>query len=305
MVLDSICNLVRPLAGFGFALSLCSPAAASDGAWLKSQMERARNGAVIEVPAGYYDLKDVKVEKSLTLTGPAVAEGAPDTARAIFYSAEVTDKGLLVPLTGVALKVENITFRDVTGWSRNGAGIRHEGGDLTVINCVFDNNENGILSTGEPTGIITIANSDFIDNGFGDGLSHGIYVLEAVSLTVRDSRFVGTRIGHHVKSLAGQTTVTNTVLDDARGRTSYAIDASKGGSLTVTGNTMVQSVDSDNHAIINYDLTRGGSPGPILIENNTITNHYDGGVFLRNDSRSKPVMSGNNVTNTGRGKLKM
>ena len=220
------------------------------------------------------------------------------------FSAEVTEKGLFVPLTGVNFTVENLIFRDANSWDRNGAGIRHEGEDLTVINCTFERNEDGILATGSETGDIVIDRSRFIDSGFGDGMSHGIYVSSGATLTVRDSEFIGTRIGHHIKSLAGETTVTGTTLDDAHGRTSYAIDASRGGKLTVTGNVITQSVDSENWAIINYDLTRGGAAAPVTIRDNRVVNHFKGGVFLRNATSVTPTLENNDVTDAS-GRLKL
>ena len=274
-----------------------APASAYDGDWLRDQVRAARSGATIEVPAGDYDIKDLRITKDLRLVGPTGAE-------AIFRSAETTDKGLLIPTEGASLHVENITFRNTSSWDRNGAGIRHEGVNLDIVNCVFDSNEDGVLATGSPEGVITIKGSTFVDNGFGDGQSHGIYVFAADTLSITDSKFIGTRIGHHVKSLADKTIVANTLLDDAYGRTSYAIDTSKGGDVTIVNNTVIQSVDSDNSAIFNYDLTRGGAPVGIRIEGNKIINRYDGGRLLRNATRLEPTIANNTVTNEGRRPLK-
>ena len=270
--------------------------AAEDGPWLERQIRNARDGAVILVPAGDYNIADVKIFSSLILRGDP-------QGKTIFHSSAVTDKGLLIPQKGVSLTVEDITFRDTVSWDRNGAGIRHEGLNLTILNCIFDGNEDGVLSTGDKAGIISIKSSAFIDNGFGDGQSHGIYVFEAARLQIADSRFVGNRIGHHVKSLANETIIENSHFDDANGRTSYALDVSRGGAVTLTGNTIIQSVDSDNQAIVNYDLTRGGSAVSLRIENNKIINRYAGGILLRNATRMAPVISGNEIVNEGRGKL--
>ncbi|MEL6359666.1 MAG: right-handed parallel beta-helix repeat-containing protein [Pseudomonadota bacterium] len=282
------------LAGLG---SLAQ-AASHDGASLQREIEKAKKGAVIDVPAGTYDLKDVKLYRDVTLRGDP--EGGT-----IFHSAEVTDKGVLIPLTGVSLTVENVHFKDVNSWDRNGAGIRHEGKDLTVINCLFDNNEDGILATGDTDGRITITDTTFKDSGFGDGQSHGIYVLNAAHVEITDSTFVGTRIGHHIKSLADTTIIRDSTLDDAAGRSSYAVDSSKGGNVTITGNTIIQSADADNYHIFNYDLTRGGDVGEVVITDNKIINRFDGGRFLRNDTRAKPVISGNEIVNEGKRPLKM
>ncbi len=275
-----------------FFLTPLAGAEANDGPWLIRQIARAPKGGTIEIPAGAYDLTDVKITKSVTLSG--AADGTT-----VFRSAEVTEKGILVPQSGVDLTIENITFEGARSWDRNGAGIRHEGRNLTIINCRFVNNDDGVLSTGSPSGEISISASTFTNNGFGDGQSHAIYVVDAAKLTITDSSFIGTRIGHHVKSLAAVTRVSNTIFDDSHGRTSYAIDTSKGGDVTIVENTFIQAANADNGAIINYDLTRGGEAGALIVSANNITNHFDGGVLLRNDTRATPVMSGNSVLNRG------
>jgi hypothetical protein len=225
--------------------------------------------------------------------------GAAD-GKTVFRSAETTEKGILVPLAGTDLAVENITFAGAKSWDRNGAGVRHEGRNLTVVNCRFVGNEDGILATGDPKGVITISRSAFIDSGFGDGQSHAIYVSSGGRLVVDGSRFKGTRIGHHVKSLADETIVRNSILDDAYGRSSYAVDVSKGGLVTIENNKIVQAADADNHAIVNYELTRGGDARGLTISGNEITNLLDGGVLLRNDTKLAPTLAGNTIVNKGK-----
>lgn len=263
------------------------------GAWLKEEISAAKAGAVIEIPAGDYDLTDFKISRSLTLVG----DPAGGTT---FRSAETTEKGILVPLAGVDLHVANIAFIGAKSWDRNGAGIRHEGRNLTVSNCRFISNEEGILATGAATGAIRISNSEFVDNGFGDGQSHGIYVSSGDRLEVSSSRFVGTRIGHHIKSLANTTIVADSVMDDVYGRSSYAIDASKGGDVTIRNNKFIQAADAENYAIVNYDLTRGGEAKRLVATGNEIVNYYDGGVFLRNATRLAPSLSENRIENKGK-----
>lgn len=274
-------------------LAACSASArAEDGEWLEKQISSAKSGATVEIPAGVYDVTDLKLYKSVKLLGAA-------DGKTVLRSAEATEKGLLVPLSGVDLTVENISFIGARSWDRNGAGIRHEGRNLTILNCRFISNEDGVLATGDTDGVITIRNSAFIDSGFGDGLSHGIYVLNGKKLDIDKSRFEGTRIGHHVKSLADATVVTNTILDDANGQGSYAVDASKGGDVRIEGNTITQAADGENDSIINYDLTRGGKAVSLLVAGNKIVNRLDGGTLLRNDTKLAPQMADNEIVNEG------
>lgn len=280
-------------------LAACAgPASASDSGWLRKQIASAKSGAVIDIPAGDYDLKDLNITRGVTLRGDA-AGGT------VFRSAETTEKGILVPLAGVDLTIENITFSGAKSWDRNGAGVRHEGRNLSVVNCRFVGNEDGILATGDPKGVITIVNSEFLDNGFGDGQSHGVYISSGGRLDVSASRFVGTRIGHHIKSLADITIVRNTVMDDAYGRSSYAIDASRGGDVTIENNKFVQAADADNYSIVNYDLSRGGQAARLAVTGNEVVNYFDGGVFLRNDTKLAPALSENRIENKGKKPLSL
>ncbi len=260
--------------------------ASADG--LKRVVRNAKNGDEIVVAAGAYDIADLKIRKDLTLRG----EG-----EVVFHSSRSIEKGLLNPLPGVSLGVENITFRDARSPDLNGAGIRNDGLNLTIVDCRFDDNENAILSTGDRYGVIKISGSKFHRNGHGDGYSHGIYVLRAATLEIDDSEFVGTRIGHHIKSLADETSVTNTRLDDADGRTSYAIDLSKGGRATIVGNMIIQAADADNITMINYDNSRGGKPVSLKITGNKIVIRRHGARFLRNDTKLHPIVFDNEITN--------
>lgn len=269
-----------------------SSARAADSAWLAKAISSAKPGAVIEIPAGDYDLTDQKIARTLTLKGSA-------DGKTVLRSASVTEKGILVPQAGVDLRVENITFAGARSWDRNGAGIRHEGRHLTIVNCRFIGNEDGVLSTGDKKGVISIERSLFSENGFGDGLSHGVYVDGAALVDVKDSKFVSTRIGHHLKSLSDKTVVRGATFDDGHGRGSYAIDASKGGELVAENNVFIQASDAENHTIVNYDLTRGGAADGLALRGNKVVNRYRGGNFLRNDTKLAPVMSGNEIENLG------
>src|SRR4029077_12282840 len=112
----------------------------------------------------------------------------------------------------------------------NGAGIRHEAGNLTVSNCTFSNNQDGILVNPISGATVTINQSTFSGNGAGDGYSHGIYVNQVDQFTVSGSTFNGTKVGHDIKSRALSTTVTHTTLDDGvNGTASYAVDLPNGG----------------------------------------------------------------------------
>ena len=150
---------------------------AEDGDWLRQQIDRAKNGATIEVPAGRYDISDAYISKDITIIGQ-------EDRSEVHQTASVTDKGILVPTEGTSLRVENLTFLGAHSWDRNGAGVRFEGRTLEIVNCLFDGNEDGILFTGDDNGSLKVMGSEFRNSGFGDGYSHGIYVDGAATLEV-------------------------------------------------------------------------------------------------------------------------
>jgi len=279
---------------FALALPASAETHVESAKELTHAIRHAATGDVIVLASGEYDIADIKIRNDLTLRG---------RGDAVLYASKPIAKGLLNPLPGVSLTVENLTFRHARSPDRNGSGIRNDGRNLTIINCNFIENENGVLSTGDRDGVISISGSEFLRNGHGDGYSHGIYVLRAARVDITDSAFIATHIGHHVKSLADETTIENTRLDDAEGRTSYAVDLSKGGRVCIAGNTIVQSAQAENNTIINYDTSRGGEAEGLIITGNTIINHRKNGRFLRNDTDLAPTISGNRVTNEGRGAL--
>jgi len=263
---------------------------------LKKALASADNGQTIEIAAGRYVLTDLKIARDATLIG---------RGEVVFYSSRPTAKGILNTVSGASLRIENIRFLGATSPDQNGAGIRHDGVDLTVVNCAFEDNDNGILSTGAKNGRIRIEDSEFLRNGFGDGYSHGVYVVRAASLEIVNSRFLATKFGHHVKSLADRTRITGSILDDGEGRTSYSLDASRGGEVIIADNTIIQSANGDNSTIVNYDLSRGGDAAGLSIVNNRIINRRPDGRLLRNATNLRATIADNDIINESGGELEM
>ena len=291
--------MLRPLLAFCLIFIAClSPAAAEmrvdSAAALERAVKKARKGETIVIAPGRYDLTDLKLPRDVTLKGET---------EVTFYTTRPTEKGILNPLWDASLRVENIRFEGARAPDLNGAGIRHDGLHLTVVNCAFVNNEDGILATGQASGVITITGSTFINNGYGDGYSHAIYVADGHKLDISASKFVGTRIGHHVKSLAAYTRIVTSSFDDADGKTSYAVDASRGGRVLIEGNSFIHAADGDNSTLINYDQSRGGNADSLEITGNRIVNYNPNGRLLRNDTGTAAVISGNDIQNQASGRF--
>ncbi len=252
----------------------------------------SEHGDTIRILPGTYSAVDVSIPHDLTIEGGVIITADMQVA-----------KGFLVPLGGTAVTVRNVTFEGARSPDLNGAGIRFEGSSLVVEDATFRDNENGILATGDEAGMVSVSRSLFENSGHGDGYSHGLYLSSGKSLTVRDSRFVGTKVGHHVKSLASMTGVIGNTFDDAGGETSYVVDATAGGRLIIMRNEILRRQSAGQQTLFNYDATRGGEPIEIVIEDNVIVTERPSTRLLRNPEGAELRMEGNTFTAKGRGEF--
>lgn len=105
---------------------------------------------------------------------------------------------------------------------RNGAGIRFEGGKLTVRQCAFIDNQTGLLTSGFRDAELVIENSEFFRNGTGDGQTHNLYVGGIDKVTITGSRFHANNMGHLIKSRARQSDIRyNFIYDGPEGKASF------------------------------------------------------------------------------------
>ncbi|HEY2923318.1 MAG TPA: right-handed parallel beta-helix repeat-containing protein, partial [Candidatus Binatia bacterium] len=162
----------------------------------------AQDGDVIEIDAGTYEADAV-----VWTQNNLILRGIGGRARLIAKGAHAEGKAIWV-IKGNNTIVENIEFTGATVPLGNGAGIRQEGADLTVRNCYFHFNQNGILTAPNPKSDILVESSEFSNNGNGEGNTHNIYIGTVRSFTLRASYVHHARVGHNVKSRA----LTNYIL---------------------------------------------------------------------------------------------
>lgn len=197
---------------------------------------------VFIAPDTYADCAVWKASR-LTIDG-----AGPDST--VITGAACAGKGLFI-IQGSDITVRGLTLTGAHVADFNGAGIRAEGGDLTVDHVRFVNNEDGLLAGALPGVTITVRDSEFLGNGTcagAGGCAHGIYVGRIAALRVEGSRFSGTRSGHHIKSRAQRTEVVGCVLEDGAGGTSsFAVDAPNGGALVLRDDRIEKGPDSENH----------------------------------------------------------
>jgi len=237
----------------------------------------ARNGDIVEIDAATYR-GDVAIWRANRLTLRGVG-GRPHLQAG---GASAEGKAIWV-IKGADTTVENIEFSGARVPDRNGAGIRQEGPGLVVRRCLFRDNENGILAGRNLDSEILIEETEFADNGHGDGYSHNLYVGEVKRLTLRASYSHHARVGHTLKSRARETVVLyNRLVNGPDGTASYEIDLPNGGVAYVIGNVVQQGPNAENGTLLSYGGEGlGPAPNALFVINNTFVNDRPaGGRFL-------------------------
>ena len=201
-------------------------------------------------------------------------------------------------ITGTATGHENIAINgfDVSGVAvadGNGAAIRYEGGNLTLTDDYFHNNQEGLLGNGDdPNGTISVLHSEFAFNGDGSGFTHNFYAGNIAAVTIDNSYFHDAVVGHEIKSRAASLTVTNSRVFDNQATASYSIDAPNGGALNVANDVIEQGPNSENRGIFAWGEEGITHPGTASVHDNTIVNDEAGGFMVVGG----PISFSNNQT---------
>ena len=201
-----------------------------------------------------------------------LADGAVAEGKAIWV---VRAKGM---------RVEGFDFVGARVPGNNGAGIRLERGTLAVQDCSFIDNQNGILTSNDPTVALEVANSEFGYNGHGDGQSHNLYAGSIARLSVTGSYFHHARVGHLIKSREEESRIVNNrLIDGDDGTARYELEFPNGGDAYVVGNTIAQSTRTENAHLISFGA-EGYNKWPrssVYLANNRLVNPLPHGVLLR------------------------
>lgn len=251
----------------------------------------SRDGDTVAVQAGTYYNDFATINTKITIIGVG------GMANIVATQQPANGKGIFVTNTDV--RIENLSFSGVSVPDGNGAGIRYQAGNLTIVNSYFHHNEMNLLANTSAGGTITIVNSEFANSNSTKLLGHNIYVGEIAKLTITGSYIHDASVGHQIKSRAHNTVITdNRIYDGANGTGSYSIDIPNGGNATVTGNIIQQSAKSQNPGIVHF----GGEGGPyagssLQISGNTVVNNLNttGARLLVNETGINATVSNNAV----------
>ncbi|MFK7976940.1 MAG: hypothetical protein AB8C02_12440 [Halioglobus sp.] len=258
----------------------------------------ASDGDVIEIEAGTYD-NDYATWYQNGLTIRAVNGMAHLRSRGLIPNG----KAIWV-IAGSDTLIENIQFSGARVEDTNGAGIRHEGGNLRLHNTFFHNNEFSVL-TGAQEGVsLDITDSRFWFHKRQSRYSHGIYVGALARLSITGSHFKGTDRGHQIKSRARENHILyNRIEDIPQGNSSRLIDLPNCGLSIVMGNDLHQAATTHNIDAIGYGAEgcEGREPRELAlyVVNNTFINEASGGSLVRNHSEASTLVANNLIVGRG------
>ena len=214
----------------------------------------AQDGDVVEIASGVYR-GDVTtwLQKRLTIRGVGQSRPVLDAA-----GRNVEGKAIWVIRDG-DFTVSNIEFRGARVPDGNGAGIRFEKGKLSVSQCAFFDNQNGILTANFEDAELRIDSSIFAQAPkIKKPLPHLLYVGRIRMLSVVNSQFHGGYFGHLLKSRARASDIRyNLLVDGEGGSASYEADFPNGGNVTLVGNVLGQSSTTENPTVVAYGAEGG------------------------------------------------
>jgi hypothetical protein len=240
------------------------------GQSIQAAINAAAPGDTIDVAAGTYTDQFLNISQSVTLQAVGGQVLLRETVQPPDGKAMITEHGAQVTING--FDIAGVSVPD-----RNGAAIRYEGGNLTLSNDFFHDNQEGLLGAADAGGSISIDHSEFAHNGDGSGSTHNIYVGAIAAFNLTNSYIHDAVVGHEVKSRAASNTITGNRIFDNNGSASYSIDLPNGGNATISGNQIEQGAATQNPAIFAWGEEGNTNGGMMFITGNTVVNDDPGG----------------------------
>lgn len=241
----------------------------------------ARAGDVVKIAPGTYHECAVLNVPDLTVEGEKPG---------VVMTGKVCQGKAILVVNGDHDVLRDLTLSGAVDPDGNGAGVRAEGGSLTVDHVTFTHDQDGILAAKMPNAVITITSSRFTHDGACvHACAHGIYIGPIRKVIVRNSVFRDIRTGHAIKSRAASTVIIHDrIMDGERGTSSYLVDLPNGGNLLMRDDRLEKGVLSSNSATAISIGEEGNAPAHARVEIShvTFTNETgDDTAFVRNKTR--------------------
>ena len=248
----------------------------------------AREGDTVAVQAGTY-LNEAAVARVgvnlMAVGGKVVLQGTSPLA----------GKALLTMAAGGT--VDGFTFQGAHNADGTAAGLRLEGGALTVRNSLFLGNQTGLAAVANAMAnamaTLTVQASEFGGNGTGDGFGHNLAVGAIKGFTLTDSYVHDAAGGQEVRSRAAVTTITNSRILDGAAASGFAIDLPTGGVVALRGNTIQKGANATSPAAIRFGAEALQTGSSLVVAGNTVLSDKPGVVLLQNASAVAATLTGN------------
>jgi hypothetical protein len=251
---------------------------------IASAVDAAQDGSTIEIDAGVYPDQTIIISKNnLTLRGVGgYAHLKWGTGNYLTNTADILNgKGILV-IQGSNITIEHLEFSGAKVADKNGAGIRYEGGNLTIRKSYFHDNENGILGEGGLSNTLVVESSTFERNGYCvSACTHNVYIGRMGKFIFRYNKSVNAREGHTLKSRAQVNEIISNYFSTKGSDGSYEADFPNGGTVYFIGNIVEQGINTGNSIMLAYGEEGSTNPSPALyLVNNTFYNLRGSGAFI-------------------------
>ena len=259
----------------GWAQAANSWMVGADGApmALAAAVAQAADGDTIELTPGEYRGTLTLENRRLTLRGSGKVVVLPAGKAGETKAGEAK---ALWTVRGGEVLIEGVEFRGARAMDGSGAGVRQEGGRLTLRKALFYDNEHGLLALNDDKAELLIENSVFgqAPKVVG-GLHHLLNVGRIAKLSITGSRFQQGFEGHLIRSRAREAVIAyNFIHDGVRGGASYEIELAAGGLAHVVGNVIGQGVDGQNPVLLVYGTEgRAWERNELYVAHNTFL-HY-------------------------------
>ena len=259
----------------------------------------AHSGDIIEIDTGVY-LNDYAIWDQDNLT----IRGADGGMAHLQSEGLIPNKKAIWIINGNNTVIENVEFSGARVKEGNGAGIRLQGGDLTLRNLFFHDNEFSVLTGKLPDSSVEIDSSRFWFQKRKNTFSHGIYIGAIERFTLTGSHVKGTDRGHQIKTRALENHILyNRIEDTPRGNSSRLIDLPNCGLSFVIGNDLHQAQSTQNVDAIGYGAEKCGQRSELqkrlYVINNTFINEAWRGTLVKNHAAGDVLVVNNQIVGRG------
>ncbi len=281
-----LATLILALAGDGRALWV---GPSETYKTLAAAVAAARPGDQIFVRAGTYRNDYPAVRTPVSITGVG--------GFAHLESDGMIPNGKAIVVVAADASFTNIEFSGAKVDDQNGAGIRWEGGNLTLRNCWFHDNEDGLLSAGIPNATIVVEQSRFEHNGNFSDQRHNLYIGHVASARVTNSVFYDAVDGSGLKSRAARNDIEHNRFIDAPhwDTQNYHIDLPDGGDAVVKDNFFHREATASNRAIIHFGGEVKDARGSLKVTGNVMQSTRETTAAILNHTQVAVELSGNTL----------